>query len=171
MPEVDILLTTAEMAVAFAGFASLVTILGRRSSRVDPRIIAMRFRGMLTNSLLVVAFSMIPLVLFRYGLGEMVVWRLSSVLLALAGGINFLALFLHARPLLMEAVPISSVRRAVTFGLIGLAEVVLVLNASGVAKPIAGAAYLTGLLLFLSIAGFAAAWLFLTFLDEAPNSQ
>ncbi len=70
----------------------------------------------------------------------------------------------------MEAVPISSVRRAVTFGLIGLAEVVLVLNASGVAKPIAGAAYLTGLLLFLCIAGFAAAWLFLTFLDEAPNS-
>ncbi len=167
MPEVDILLTTAEVAVAFAGFASLVTILGRRSSQVDPRIVAMRFRGMLTNSLLVVAFSMIPLVLFRYGLRETVVWRLSSVLLALAGGINFLALFLHARPLLREGVPISSVRRAVTFGLIGLAEVVLVLNASGVTEPIASAAYLTGLLLFLCIAGFAAAWLFLSFLEEA----
>ena len=169
MPEVDILLTTAEVAVAFAGFASLVTILGRRSSQANPRIVAMRFRGMLTNSLLVVAFSMIPLVLFRYGLPETVVWRVSSALLALAGGINFLALVLHARPLLREAVPISSVRRAVTFGLIGLAEVVLVLNASGVAEPIASAAYLTGLLLFLSIAGFAAAWLFVSFL-EPPNS-
>ncbi len=100
MPEAEILLTTAEIAVAFAGFASLVTILGRRSSRVDPRIIAMRFRGMLTNSLLVVAFSMIPLLLFRYGLRETAVWRISSVLLALAGGTNFLALVLHARPLL-----------------------------------------------------------------------
>ncbi len=168
MPEVDILLTTAELAVAFAGFASLVTILAHKSSRVDPRIVAIRFRGMLTNSLLVVAFSMIPLVLFRYGLGETVVWRLSSVLLALAGGINFLALFLRGRPLRTEAVPISSVRRAVTFGLFGLAEVVLVLNASGLTEPIASAAYLTGLLLFLCIAGFAAAWLFLTFL-EAPN--
>ncbi len=56
-----------------------------------------------------------------------------------------------------------------TFGLIGLAEVVLVLNASGVTEPIASAVYLTGLLLFLCIAGFAAAWLFLTFLEE-PNS-
>ncbi|MCH7644545.1 MAG: hypothetical protein IH974_06875 [Myxococcales bacterium] len=169
MPEVDILLTTAELAVAFAGFASLVTILGRRSSRADPRIVAMRFRGMLTNSLLVVAFSMIPLVLFRYGLRESVVWRLSSALLALAGGINFLALLLHARPLFREAVPISSLRRVVTFGLIGLAEVVLVLNASGVTGRIASAAYLTGLLLFLCIAGFAAAWLFLAVLEE-PNS-
>ena len=73
MPEVDILLTTAEVAVAFAGFASLVTILGRGSSQVDPRVIALRFRGMLTNSLLVVAFSMIPLVLFHYDLGETIV--------------------------------------------------------------------------------------------------
>ncbi len=170
MPEAEILLTTAEIAVAFAGFASLVTILGRRSSRVDPRIIAMRFRGMLTNSLLVVAFSMIPLLLFRYGLRETAVWRISSVLLALAGGTNFLALVLHARPLLREAVPISSVRRVVTFGLIGLAELVLVLNASGVTEPIAGAAYLTGLLLFLSIAGFAAAWLFVSFI-ESSNSE
>ena len=169
MPEVDILLTTAELAVAFAGFASLVTILGRRSSRVDPRIIAMRFRGMLTNSLLVVAFSMIPLVLLRYGLSETVVWRLSSILLALAGGINFLALFFRGRPLYTEGVPISAVRRAVTFGLFVIAEVALVLNASGVTETIASAAYLTGLLSFLCIAGFAAAWLFLTFL-EAPNS-
>ncbi len=170
MPEVDILLTTAELAVAFAGFASLVTILGRKYSRVDPRIVAMRFRGMLTNSLLVVPFSIIPLVLFRYGLSETVVWRLSSVLLALAGGINFLALLRHGRPLLTGAVPISSVRLAVTSGLFGLAEVVLVLNASGVIEPIAGAAYLTGLLSFLSIAGFAAAWLFVSFL-EPPNSE
>ena len=169
MPEMDILLTTAEVAVAFAGFASLVAILGRRSSQVDPRIIALRFRGMLTNSLLVVAFSMIPLVLFRYGLSETVVWRLSSILLALAGGINFLALFFRGRPLYTEGAPISAVRRAVTFGLFVIAEVVLVLNASGGTETIASAAYLTGLLSFLCIAGFAAAWLFLTFL-EAPNS-
>jgi hypothetical protein len=169
VPEVDILLTTAEVAVAFAGFASLVTILGRRSSQVDPRFIALRFRGMLTNSLLVVAFSMIPLVLFNYGLGGTIVWRLSSALLALAGGINFVSLFLHGRSLLTGVVPISPVRVVVTFGQFGLAEVVLVLNASGVTEPIAGAAYLTGLLLFLSIAGFAAAWLFVTFI-ESSNS-
>jgi hypothetical protein len=69
----------------------------------------------------------------------------------------------------MEGVPISAVRRVVTFGLFVIAEVVLVLNASGVTETIASAAYLTGLLSFLCIAGFAAAWLFLTFL-EAPNS-
>ncbi len=55
-----------------------------------------------------------------------------------------------------------------TFGLFVIAEVVLVLNASGGTETIASAAYLTGLLSFLCIAGFAAAWLFLTFL-EAPN--
>ncbi len=57
----------------------------------------------------------------------------------------------------------------VTFGLIVLAELVLVLNASGVTEPIAGAAYLTGLLLFLSIAGFAAAWLFVTFIESSKS--
>ncbi len=43
------------VAVAFAGFASLVSILGRRSSRDDPRINAVRMRSMILYSLLVVA--------------------------------------------------------------------------------------------------------------------
>ena len=41
MPESDVLLTIAEVAVAFAGFASLVGVLGQRSSADDPRFCRM----------------------------------------------------------------------------------------------------------------------------------
>ncbi len=57
MSESDVLLTIAEVAVAFAGFASLVGVLGQRSSADDPRVIGLRMRGMLLSSLMVVAFS------------------------------------------------------------------------------------------------------------------
>jgi len=58
--ENDLLLTIAEVAVAFVGFSSLVSLLGRRTSRDDPRLDAIRMRGLIESSLLVVAFSLTP---------------------------------------------------------------------------------------------------------------
>ena len=54
----DLLLTFAEVAVAFAGFASLVSILGQRSSPDDLRATSVRMRAMILYSLLVVGFSL-----------------------------------------------------------------------------------------------------------------
>ncbi len=66
MRDADLFLTIAEVAVAFAGFASLVGILGQRSSRDDPRVLGVRMRGMILFSLLAVAFSLVPFAFHRW---------------------------------------------------------------------------------------------------------
>ena len=81
MPESDVLLTIAEVAVAFAGFASLVGVLGQRSSADDPRVIGLRMRGMLLSSLMVVGFSIFPILLAAYGASPDRIWLASSVVL------------------------------------------------------------------------------------------
>ena len=49
MQDRDLLLTSAEVAVTFAGFASLVTVFGSRSSRDGAQIDANRLRTMLVG--------------------------------------------------------------------------------------------------------------------------
>ena len=45
----------AELAIALAGFASLVAIIGRRQARDDATMDAIRLRGMLESSLVAAA--------------------------------------------------------------------------------------------------------------------
>ena len=45
MAESEVLFIIAEVAVAFAGFASLVGVLGQKVSRDDPRVLGTRMRG------------------------------------------------------------------------------------------------------------------------------
>ncbi|HET9949994.1 MAG TPA: hypothetical protein VFQ22_13815 [Longimicrobiales bacterium] len=82
MPESDVLLTIAEVATAFAGFASLVGILGRGGSAADPRILSLRMRAMLLTSLIVVGFALLPVLLALYGADARPDWVLSSAALA-----------------------------------------------------------------------------------------
>lgn len=85
MAESEVLLTTAEVAVAFAGFATLASLLGRRYSRDDPRLDALRLMNMLDSGLLVVAFSLFPHLPAYFGASEPAVWRLSSLAFLGAG--------------------------------------------------------------------------------------
>ena len=59
-------------------------ILGRQTSRDDPRVLGARMRGMILCSLLAVGFSVLPFILHRYGLREETVWRVASALFAVA---------------------------------------------------------------------------------------
>ena len=89
----DLLLSIAEVAVAFAGFASLVSILGRRSSRDSPVVQAARLRGLIISSLIVVAFAFFP-----FGSAASVYLMSLLLFLALAGFMfaNLLLSFLAA---------------------------------------------------------------------------
>jgi hypothetical protein len=58
--ESEILLTISELSVAFAGFASLASILGRRISKDDPRLDAGRLLNMLTASLALTVLALVP---------------------------------------------------------------------------------------------------------------
>ena len=85
MEDADLLLTIAEIAVAFAGFSGLITILGQRAARVQPQLVEHTLRGMILTSLLVVAFSLFPFLPFRLGASADVTWRLSAGAYAAAG--------------------------------------------------------------------------------------
>ena len=67
----DLMLTVAEIAVAFAGFAGLVTVIAQRLSGADTSVAAIRLQGMLVLSLLVAAFSFVPQLVAGFGLSEL----------------------------------------------------------------------------------------------------
>ena len=80
MPTDDLLFTFAEVAVAFAGFAGLVTVLTRRDAR-SPAQTALdmeNLQGVLAASLIVVAFSLLPSVVMHIGIEPKRAWRVAS---------------------------------------------------------------------------------------------
>jgi hypothetical protein len=174
MLDSDVLLTMAEVAVAFAGFASLVSILGQQDSVDPPLVLAFRMRGMLLTSLLVVGFALLPIVLNEFGLGPRTEWTLASV--SLLG-----ASLAYARWLLRAFADIGRARlRPTAFQrrvviptlLLTLAAVVLLLTANLLlAHP---AMYLSALLLLLVQSGFAFSLIVFSFLprhDERGPSE
>ena len=51
MQQADLMLTTAQIGMAFAGFAGLITLLRRPGPRTDARLNEIRFRSMMELSL------------------------------------------------------------------------------------------------------------------------
>ena len=107
MDEVDILLTLAEISVAFTGFAALASILGRRYSRDHPELDAIRLRNAVDFSLTAVGLSLFPILLVKLNLPPPIVWRASSLLFLAALVGLFLAATLRARALTRANVPYS----------------------------------------------------------------
>ncbi len=84
----DILLSIAEIAAAFAGFAALAGVIGRRSAESE-QLDFERLRSVVIASLLVVVASLLPIVLSRFSLNDVVAWRLAS---GLALALNLLGM-------------------------------------------------------------------------------
>ncbi len=80
----DTLLTIAELAVALAGFASLVSVLGRRSEKISLAQDRSRLQMMLEMGLRNAAFAVIPIPFLEAGLWDPMIWRLLSGLYLLA---------------------------------------------------------------------------------------
>ena len=76
----DALLSLAEVAAAFAGFAALVSVIGRDSEgAVAPAHDLLRLRLVISSGVAGVAAALIPVGLAGYGPNEDLVWRLSAV--------------------------------------------------------------------------------------------
>lgn len=171
MQDSDLLLTISEVAAAFAGFASLVTILGQRTPGDDVRVSSLRMRAMVLYSLLVVAFALVPFVLNRYGLPELVVWRVSSVLFAIA--IAAVEAWLIRQVIRLGSLYLRS-RRPVLFVVIpslSAATLLLLANATFVAARHTAAVYLTGLGLMMFLAGFVFALILFSFLATVHSQR
>jgi len=164
--EADVLLTIAEVAVAFAGFASLVGILGQRSSADDPRVIAVRMRGMLLSSLMVVGFSIFPILLAGYGASGDLTWTISSLVL-LAATASYYRWFVVALLKLSEAkIPTTDFQRRVVVPILFLVAISLAVLLGVNVFFATPAVYLTALALLLFQSGFAFCLIVFSFLPR-----
>ena len=72
------LLLTAEIAVALAGFAGIVASFQYRAGASMPRGLVLGLDIMITNSLGVALFAILPLALSNFGIEETVLWSIFS---------------------------------------------------------------------------------------------
>jgi hypothetical protein len=79
LSEPELLLTISELTIAFAGFASLASILGRSFSKDDPRVDAGRLLNMLTASLSLTFLALIPFLPMLLGWSSRWVWGASGI--------------------------------------------------------------------------------------------
>ncbi|HXK24250.1 MAG TPA: hypothetical protein VMS55_16390 [Myxococcota bacterium] len=92
MEQADLMLTSAQIGMALAGFAGLVTLLRRPGPRADAGLNEIRFRSMIELSLALAAFSLLPFVPVKLRLPDAASWRLASAAYSLAA----LAFFGHS---------------------------------------------------------------------------
>lgn len=161
----DTLLTLAEVGVAFAGFTGLAALLVR--SRVDPRAHHARFRAMIESALIVVVFSILPLVLSALGLSERAAWRIASGLLAVALLAEITAA--GSRTLGLTSRSFSTGLSVVLFALLALASCLLLANAAGFFAELIGGVYLGSLFALLIGAAILFLRVLLAFMPEGSE--
>ncbi len=153
MQDAEFLFIVAEVAVAFAGFASIVAVLGQRSTRDHPLLDASRLRGLLECSLVVVAFSLFPYVATRFFVDDSVAWRLSSGLFAAVALRVTVGMLTRRRQ--FAGIPVSHGIRVTILALYVAPFLPLLLIAAGFISERGPATYLLCLLIYLFAAGFA----------------
>ena len=85
MSDSSLLETTAEIAIALAGFVSIFLVLASRDGRFPPHD-AFSVRLIVIASVACVFYAVFPLLLHALGVTEPVVWRVSSGLMATVNG-------------------------------------------------------------------------------------
>ena len=81
LDNVDTLLSMAEIAAAFAGFAALVSVIRRSTDQpADAVHDLLRLRLVISSSVTGVAAALIPVGLAGYGLDVALTWRLAAII-------------------------------------------------------------------------------------------
>ena len=146
----DILLTISEIAVAFAGFASLSTIVGRQLSGEGLVVASSRLAILLISSLTTVLLSFAPLVLMTFSLANELIWQISAIFaISLSGATSPYTL---KRVRSMRKLPDFNKPASLVMGLLILLFcIAMLIGASGVVSSFS--VYLIGLLSILCTGG------------------
>ena len=146
----DILLTVAEIAVAFAGFASIVAIFQARWTQDDAPFDLFRFWVMLAFSLAALLFALIPFPLHFLGVAPSEVWRASSLLLACFVVANTLFVGrLYWRGVAAVVTSLNPVIAVFAYAIYAVILIAQIANAAGLLGGPGFGLYLLGLLLIL----------------------
>jgi len=165
----DYLFTVAEVAVALAGFAGLVSVIADRlGTQENPTELAgHRLQVMLVYSLTATGFALVPYLFFRAGLSSTLVWRLSSGLFLA----TWLLIFARALPASLAFARGAStsawVLVYVGFSISVAGLLLLLLNTLGAFGANPAFAYLVALTLLLLAAARLFVRLFLSLLRPA----
>ncbi len=129
---------------------------------------------MILYSLLVVAFSLLPFVLHRYGLADHRVWRVCSALFAVAvaldaGWLVRHVVRVHRRNILTRRQLVIVL--TIPIPTLTIAALLLAANATVVPAELAAAVYLTGIGLLLFLAGFAFSLVIFSFLGNLDSES
>ena len=148
MDESSLLLSTAEVSVAFAGFIGIFLALAAGEGRF-PAADSFQIRLIVICSIAPVFLAVLPLILDLLGLGGSALWRLSSGVILLAEVAVTLYLVGQARALS------GGEGRKLNYGFVlwVLASVACLVNAAGWPWPPSGGVYLVAV---WSIVGIAA---------------
>ena len=152
MEGADVLIGCAEIAVAFAGFASIVVLFQHRDPAHWPAYIVLRMRSMIEVSVAALVFALVPFVFYHAGAPPPLTWRLSSGALALVVTLIAARVFQRSRPLL-GAGGLDPRFASGVAATTALAFALLLLNAIGYPFGPGFAAYLTGVLWLIVFAG------------------
>jgi len=147
----DLLLAVANVAAAFVGFSMVVGLLKTEVSASDLRFHTIR--DVAEIGLIVIGAGLFPLTVYAYGVTPGTVWRLSSLLMTLAWLISFIFAQIRFRQAgsvaLLDRNPVWAV---MALGIVVAGNGLLWWNVA-TSGPLAGARYITSLLLLLTIAG------------------
>jgi len=165
--QADLMLTTAQIGMALAGFAGLVTLLGRPAPRADARLNEIRFRSMMELSLTLAAFSLLPFIPAELGFSDSGSWRFASAFYAVAASLFLIHSVRRNRSMLGRVL----IAGAVTAALLGVCvadALALSLDAAGAFPGRESGVYFAALFLHF----LAAAFFFIRLLYGAfPSAQ
>jgi len=157
----DVLLTIAELAVAFAGFASVVVLFQHRDPGHWPAAVGIRLRTMIESSLVTLFAALLPFVLHHLGLAGPSLWTICSLALAIGTTAFALRIWRRSREVVASG-GLSGAFSAAMGALTACVVVVLVLSAADVGPARGFGPYLLGVtwslvfasLMFLRMAAF-----------------
>ena len=153
MQQADLMLTSAQIGMALAGFAGLVTLLRRPGARADARLNEIRFRSMIELSLALATFSLLPFIPAELHLSDAASWRIASGAYSLTA-LAFLWHSLRRNRRIMGRVLIAGGVTAALFVLCGGLFLALALDAFGAFPGIESGVYFAALFLHFLAAAF-----------------
>ncbi len=153
LEETDVLLSLAEVAAAFAGFAALVSVIPRGLNRaVAPAHDLLRLRLVISSGVAGVAAALVPVGLTGFGPPDLV-WRLSAVVFLLFDN-GIILSFLRAYEPVRGDFPPDRLALVVVTSLEALEQLSLLGVVFGVGFADASALYITALIANICQAGF-----------------
>lgn len=154
MENTDTLLSLAEIAAAFAGFAALVSVIRRGADQpADAAHDLLRLRLVISSSVAGVAAALIPVGLAGYGLEPALTWRLAALLFLLFDN-GIITGFLGAYQPVRGTFPPDRLAVALVSVLEIFEQAILLAVVFGIAGGSAPALYVTALIANICQVGF-----------------